>query len=117
MHVSLATDCGHNNWETARINKKGIATLRCRDCQVQIKKVQSEVVETRCEDFYQTGKCGAKGCDTLHVNQHKQSLEERYSIHGSRVLENVPRELSSFCAKENMIELELERLLSDWDER
>eukprot|EP01064_Diplonema_japonicum_P038180 TRINITY_DN915_c0_g6_i1.p1 TRINITY_DN915_c0_g6~~TRINITY_DN915_c0_g6_i1.p1 ORF type:complete len:120 (+),score=20.98 TRINITY_DN915_c0_g6_i1:54-413(+) len=87
---AIGAECMHNNWETARISKKGIATLRCRECQLLTKRVQSEVVGSRCPEFFASGYCRAHCCHRIHVNQHKQRLEERFQIHGETVLENIP---------------------------
>eukprot|EP01059_Diplonema_ambulator_P033684 TRINITY_DN716_c0_g1_i5.p2 TRINITY_DN716_c0_g1~~TRINITY_DN716_c0_g1_i5.p2 ORF type:complete len:135 (+),score=49.37 TRINITY_DN716_c0_g1_i5:49-453(+) len=84
-------DHEHNNWETARINKKRVATIRCRECQLQVKIMQPLVIDNRCDVFFLTGDCSNADCKKLHMNQYKQSLEERYLVHGARVLENVPQ--------------------------
>eukprot|EP01060_Flectonema_neradi_P010081 TRINITY_DN17213_c0_g1_i1.p1 TRINITY_DN17213_c0_g1~~TRINITY_DN17213_c0_g1_i1.p1 ORF type:complete len:165 (+),score=32.30 TRINITY_DN17213_c0_g1_i1:102-596(+) len=78
--------CEHNDWDNVRIEKRSVKviTLRCRVCQCQKKVPLTK--NWKCEDF-SAGACNTEGCKKLHVNQRKQSLEERIRIHGVKLVE------------------------------
>ena len=78
--------CDHNDWDNVRIEKRSVKviTLRCRVCQCQKKVPLTK--SWKCEDF-SIGECPTEGCKRPHVNQRKQSLEERIKIHGVKLVE------------------------------
>eukprot|EP01059_Diplonema_ambulator_P000134 TRINITY_DN1011_c0_g2_i1.p1 TRINITY_DN1011_c0_g2~~TRINITY_DN1011_c0_g2_i1.p1 ORF type:complete len:220 (+),score=41.75 TRINITY_DN1011_c0_g2_i1:31-660(+) len=78
----------HNSWEVVRSRKEN-TTVRCRECQYQVKMKDVR----RCEDFSATGRCGKAGCRRMHVYQQKMSLKERVKKHGTEILDKVPARL------------------------
>eukprot|EP01059_Diplonema_ambulator_P000132 TRINITY_DN1011_c0_g1_i4.p1 TRINITY_DN1011_c0_g1~~TRINITY_DN1011_c0_g1_i4.p1 ORF type:complete len:202 (+),score=65.52 TRINITY_DN1011_c0_g1_i4:75-680(+) len=75
----------HNSWDVVR-SRKDLTTVRCRECQYQVKMKDVR----RCEEFAERRRCRRVGCREMHVHQQKMSLEERVKKYGSGVLERVP---------------------------
>eukprot|EP01064_Diplonema_japonicum_P038092 TRINITY_DN911_c1_g1_i12.p1 TRINITY_DN911_c1_g1~~TRINITY_DN911_c1_g1_i12.p1 ORF type:complete len:171 (+),score=55.19 TRINITY_DN911_c1_g1_i12:54-515(+) len=75
----------HNSWEIVR-KRKNVSTLRCRECQHQVKKKGL----AKCDQFYARGACSRTACKYLHVHHRKLNLEQRVSLHGTMVLNGVP---------------------------
>ncbi|KAJ9437822.1 hypothetical protein DIPPA_26178 [Diplonema papillatum] len=86
IRPASAPPCPHNSWDNVRI-KKGITTLRCRQCQTQWKASHSKI--QRCKDFVD-GTCTNADCSLVHIHPFKQNLHERVNAHGKSVLRNVP---------------------------
>ncbi|KAJ9446920.1 hypothetical protein DIPPA_15655 [Diplonema papillatum] len=83
--------CGHNTWDNVRVNR-GLMSLRCRTCrkQCRVRTKHMAQYEWRCKSFNSKKGCelGAD-CPKLHIFYNKQSLEERFTVHGNVVLKNV----------------------------
>eukprot|EP01059_Diplonema_ambulator_P000133 TRINITY_DN1011_c0_g1_i7.p1 TRINITY_DN1011_c0_g1~~TRINITY_DN1011_c0_g1_i7.p1 ORF type:complete len:199 (+),score=75.27 TRINITY_DN1011_c0_g1_i7:75-671(+) len=78
----------HNSWDVVR-SRKDLTTVRCRECQYQVKMKDVR----RCEEFAERRRCRRVGCREMHVHQQKMSLEERVKKYGSGVLDKVPPSL------------------------
>eukprot|EP00659_Diplonema_papillatum_P015776 gene15776-24096_t len=73
--VSYTKPCAHNRWENVRV-KKGLVTLRCRECQQQWRQVSGTL--NKCPDF---PRCpNASSCEMLHVHSSKKSILEYEQI-------------------------------------
>eukprot|EP01059_Diplonema_ambulator_P032056 TRINITY_DN609_c0_g1_i1.p1 TRINITY_DN609_c0_g1~~TRINITY_DN609_c0_g1_i1.p1 ORF type:complete len:160 (+),score=21.90 TRINITY_DN609_c0_g1_i1:108-587(+) len=83
-------DHEHNSWEIVRTRGE-LSTLRCRECQVQVKTRYMR----RCDEFSAKKACSKVDCKMLHIYPQKMSLEERVLLHGTRVLNRVPVKLHS----------------------
>eukprot|EP01063_Lacrimia_lanifica_P026503 TRINITY_DN3581_c0_g1_i1.p1 TRINITY_DN3581_c0_g1~~TRINITY_DN3581_c0_g1_i1.p1 ORF type:complete len:267 (+),score=70.77 TRINITY_DN3581_c0_g1_i1:63-863(+) len=84
---SLEQPCAHNAWDNVR-TKKGWMYFRCRTCEAGWKSKWG--LFTRCRHFGEDGRC-PKGaaCADVHIFPKKKSLEERYAVHGEKVLARV----------------------------
>eukprot|EP01059_Diplonema_ambulator_P014146 TRINITY_DN249_c3_g1_i1.p1 TRINITY_DN249_c3_g1~~TRINITY_DN249_c3_g1_i1.p1 ORF type:complete len:167 (+),score=23.84 TRINITY_DN249_c3_g1_i1:42-542(+) len=101
----------HNSWEVVRV-KKEKTTVRCRECQYQVKMKHVR----RCEEFAEKGTCKkGRRCSDMHVHQVKMTLEERVRKYGLSVLDFVPpgmrvSDILKSCAEGNTDAL----LLGSW---
>ena len=80
--------CIHNNWDNVRAEKK-VITLRCRECQKQ-QRIYTTSGSWKCQSFLTSEGCpDGESCEKYHINNRKQSLEERVHIHGMSVVNHV----------------------------
>ncbi|KAJ9461104.1 hypothetical protein DIPPA_02416 [Diplonema papillatum] len=68
--VGYVKPCTHNRWENVRV-KKGLVTLRCRECQQQWRQVSGTL--NKCPDFPRCPNGAA--CEMLHVHSSKKAAD------------------------------------------
>eukprot|EP01059_Diplonema_ambulator_P011512 TRINITY_DN21461_c0_g1_i1.p1 TRINITY_DN21461_c0_g1~~TRINITY_DN21461_c0_g1_i1.p1 ORF type:complete len:201 (+),score=15.11 TRINITY_DN21461_c0_g1_i1:72-674(+) len=76
----------HNSWDVVR-KRNNRTTLRCRECQFQV-KIQNF---KQCKKFV-LGRCTKEECRNMHVHPQKMNLRERVIMHGKGVLDRVPHD-------------------------
>ncbi|KAJ9463978.1 hypothetical protein DIPPA_05508 [Diplonema papillatum] len=80
--------CPGTSYDNVRVFK-GYMTFRCRTCEGKNRASGDRIKQWKCEQFWSRGGCERANCQQLHLHFRKQNLQERFNVHGEKVLDAV----------------------------